>query len=201
MPFCSKYVQEVSKVRRGRSLNVATCLSPLPMQSTPQTGAPESLNAIDACRSYGIVCSIPIAPPFTLPFRHLFDGAPHLLQETGLLCQPVQRVVCLAHRPYEAAESEGGVVAGDGASISRDVGDGDLDGAVVIGADEAVGCAALARDVAMQILDMEGLKMPRLSYRSTSSPLSFSIVSDLGCYKRLRANLVTATTLRIFVLT
>lgn len=40
------------------------------------------------------------------------------------------------------------VLSGDGTAVLVDLGDGDLDGAVVLGLDDAVGSAALARDVA-----------------------------------------------------
>lgn len=40
------------------------------------------------------------------------------------------------------------VLSGDGTAVLVNLGDGDLDGAVVLGLDDAVGSAALARDVA-----------------------------------------------------
>lgn len=63
--------------------------------------------------------------------------------------------------------------------------DGDLDGCVVLGLDDAVGGAALAGDVTEEIEDQLarvsmgdfcGRTEPlRFTYRSTSSPLSFSM--------------------------
>ncbi len=40
------------------------------------------------------------------------------------------------------------VFAGDGTAVLVDLGNGDLDGGVVLSLDDAVGCAAFARDIA-----------------------------------------------------
>jgi hypothetical protein len=85
-----------------------------------------------------------------LRLRCLFRRAPHLREKATLLSQPVQRVVRLAHCPNKPAKREVGVLSWNGAAVVVDVGDGDLDGTMVIGADQAVGCAALARDIAVR---------------------------------------------------
>ena len=77
------------------------------------------------------------------------------------------------------------VLALDGTAVLVDLGDGDLDGRMVLGLDDAVGGAALARDVT--VWNRRLARVPRPSflvsefeggpYRSTISPLSFSIVA------------------------
>jgi hypothetical protein len=74
-------------------------------------------------------------------------AAPDALDEAVALRQAVHGIVALAHRSHEAAEGVDVVLAGDGAAVLVDLGDGDLDGAVVLGLDDAVGGAALAGDV------------------------------------------------------
>lgn len=81
----------------------------------------------------------------------LFDlslGAPDALEETVSLGQSVQGVVALAHRSDEAAEGIGVVLALNGTAVLVNLRNRDLDGAVVLGLDDAVGGAALAGDVA-----------------------------------------------------
>jgi hypothetical protein len=75
----------------------------------------------------------------------LLLSAPDALQETITLCQSVEGVVALAHRADEAAEGVDLVLAGVSA-VLVDLSDGDLDGSVVLGLDDAVRCAALAGD-------------------------------------------------------
>jgi hypothetical protein len=75
-------------------------------------------------------------------------SAPDVLEQTIALSQAVQGVVALAHRADEAAEGVDMVLAGDGAAVLVNLGDRNLDGTVVLGLDDAVGGAALARDVA-----------------------------------------------------
>lgn len=108
------------------------------------------------------------------------------------------------------------VLALDGTAVLVNLGDGDLDGSVVLGLDDAVGGAALAGDVAIETqelvsqtrnsvfffasvfffdsgrLGMVFFLPPKLphalhqsgvsvgTYRSTISPLSFSILADLS---------------------
>lgn len=79
--------------------------------------------------------------------RNLSLGAPDGLDETITLSQSVQRVVGLTHGTDEAAQGVDMVLSGDGTAVLVNLGDGDLDGAVVLGLDDAVGSAALARDV------------------------------------------------------
>jgi hypothetical protein len=74
-------------------------------------------------------------------------AAPDALEETVALGQAVDGVVALAHGTDEAAEGVDVVLSGDGAAVLIDLGDGNLDGAMVLGPDDAVGGAALARDV------------------------------------------------------
>lgn len=110
--------------------------------------------------------------------QNLSLSAPDALDETVTLGQSVQGVVGLAHGADEAAEGVDVVLAGDSAAVLVDLGNGDLDRAVVLGLDDAVGSAALARDVAgstisiSTFLQQSCVKSP---YRSTMSPRSFSI--------------------------
>lgn len=116
--------------------------------------------------------------------KDLSLSAPDALDETVALGQSVQRVVGLAHGADEAAEGIDVVLAGDGAAVLVNLGDGDLDGAVVLGLDDAVGSAALARDVAGRAT----ISIPAFlqqfcrnpPYRSTISPRSFSILAVRG---------------------
>jgi len=85
--------------------------------------------------------------PTYLSRHDLSAGAPDSLEETILLCQPVERVVALAHGADEAAEGICLVLAGV-AAVLVDLADADLDGGVVLGLDDAAGGAALAGDVA-----------------------------------------------------
>jgi hypothetical protein len=82
---------------------------------------------------------------------HLSLGAsaPHILQQTVPLCQSVQRVVTLAHRPNEAAQSIDLALSRE-STVLIDLSDGDLDRCVVLGLDDSVGCAAFARDVTVE---------------------------------------------------
>lgn len=75
-------------------------------------------------------------------------GAPDALQEAILLGEAVEGVVALGTRPHEAAEGVDLVLAGVSA-VLVDLADADLDAGVVLGFDDAVGCAALAGDVAV----------------------------------------------------
>jgi hypothetical protein len=74
---------------------------------------------------------------------------PDTLEVTVPLGEAVHAVVALAHRAHEAAERVDLVLAGV-AAVLVDLGDADLDGAVVLGLDDAVGRAALAGDVPAQ---------------------------------------------------
>lgn len=79
--------------------------------------------------------------------QRLPAGAPDVLEETVALGQAVDGVVALTHGADEAAEGVGLVLAGV-AAVLVDLADGDLDGGVVLGLDDAVGGRALAGDVA-----------------------------------------------------
>lgn len=124
----------------------------------------------------------------TRPFlaaRRLPDGAPDVLDEAVALRETVQRIVALAHGPYESAEGVDVVLALDGTAVLVNLRNRDLDRGVVLGLDDAVRGAALARDVAVRrgesvrllFLPYRHSRMERSSYRSTISPLSFSIVA------------------------
>jgi hypothetical protein len=65
--------------------------------------------------------------------------APHSLQETILLCQPVQRIVALAHGAYEAAKSISLVLARVSSILVHEA-DGKLHRGVVLSFDDAVRC-------------------------------------------------------------
>jgi hypothetical protein len=85
---------------------------------------------------------------------HLSLGAstPHILQQTVPLCQSVQGIIALAHRPNEAAECVDLALACE-STILIHLSDGDLDRCVVLGLDDSVGCAAFARDVTVKFHD------------------------------------------------
>jgi len=84
--------------------------------------------------------------PTSITSTRLPGSAPHALQETIPLCQSVDAVVTLAHLAHETAECEDVVLAGV-ASVVVDLCDGDLDGGVILGLDDAVCGRALAGDV------------------------------------------------------
>jgi hypothetical protein len=71
-------------------------------------------------------------------------GRPDSLQQPISLGKSVEGVIGLAHGADEAAKSVRDVLAWDGASGLVDLADGDLDGGVVVGLDDAVGGRALA---------------------------------------------------------
>lgn len=118
--------------------------------------------------------------------RRLSAGAPDVLEVAVTLGEAVDAVVGLAHGADEAAEGVGLGLAGVSA-VLVDLGDADLNRAVVLGLDDAVGCAALAGDVTAR--KNQPLVCPLAvsfflsggvdSYRSTSSPRSFSMVTVL----------------------
>jgi hypothetical protein len=89
---------------------------------------------------------------FRVSKSHRLDAlsAPDILEQTVALSEAVQGVVALTHRADEAAEGVDVVLAGDGAAVLVNLGDRNLDGTVVLGLDDTVGGAALARDVAVR---------------------------------------------------
>ena len=95
-----------------------------------------------------------ISPVFVPSFNTQPDdlslSAPDALDEAVALGQSVHGIVGLAHGTDEAAEGVDVVLAGDGTAGLINLGDGDLDGAVVLGLDDAVGGRALAGDVAVR---------------------------------------------------
>ena len=133
----------------------------------------------------------------------LSAAAPHTLEVAVPLGEPVHAVVALAHRAHETAQGVGLVLAGV-AAVLVNVADGDLGGGVVGGLDDAVRRGALAGDVTFRrdrlsvcafpscLLAMGGDSLARRwmamrsrggsgqSYRSTSSPRSFSILTGVS---------------------
>jgi hypothetical protein len=85
----------------------------------------------------------------SVPNSDLSLAAPDVLDEAIALGQAVQGIVGLAHGTDEAAEGVDVVLARDGTARLVNLGDGDLDGGVVLGLDDAVGGRALAGDVAV----------------------------------------------------
>lgn len=75
-------------------------------------------------------------------------GGPDVLEETVTLSEAVQRVVALATGADETAQGVDLALIGETAVLVN-LADGDLDGGVVVGLDDAVGGAALAGDVAV----------------------------------------------------
>lgn len=73
---------------------------------------------------------------------------PDVLQVTITLGKAVEGVIALTAGTDEAAHRVGLVLAGV-ATVLVDLADGDLNRGVVVGLDDTVGCAALARDVAV----------------------------------------------------
>lgn len=99
----------------------------------------------------GLDYDVPL-PHYPLRIRttNLSLGAPDALHQAVALGEAVQGIVALAHGADEAAQSVDLVLAGDGTAVLVNLGDGNLNGAVVLGLDDAVGSAALARDVAVK---------------------------------------------------
>jgi hypothetical protein len=77
----------------------------------------------------------------------LAGGGPDVLEVAIALGQAVEGVIALAAGTDEAAKSVGLVLAGV-AAVLVNLADGELDGGVVVGLDDAVGGAALAGHVA-----------------------------------------------------
>lgn len=77
-------------------------------------------------------------------------SAPDVLQQTVTLSKTVHGVVGLAHGADETAEGIDVALAADGTAVLINLGDANLDGAVVLGLDDAVGGRALAGDVAIR---------------------------------------------------
>lgn len=76
----------------------------------------------------------------------LAASAPHILQQTIPLRQPVQRVIALTHGSHESAESVNLALACE-STILINLANGDLDGCMILGLDNAVGGTALSGDV------------------------------------------------------
>jgi len=78
----------------------------------------------------------------------LAGSSPDVLEVAVTLSKTVEGVIALAAGTDEAAQSVGLVLAGV-ATVLIDLADGNLDGGVVVGLDDAVGGAALAGHVAV----------------------------------------------------
>lgn len=80
----------------------------------------------------------------------LSGSGPDVLEQTVTLSEAVQRVVALTHGADETTESVVDALASVATGLV-DLADRDLDGRVILGLDDAVGGAALARHVAIEI--------------------------------------------------
>lgn len=89
--------------------------------------------------------------PGTRTSLPLAAGRPHVLQVSITLGKTVEGVVALATGTHEAAQRVRLVLASCAAGLV-DLSDGDLHRAVVVGLDDAVGCAALAGDVPVYLV-------------------------------------------------
>jgi hypothetical protein len=79
----------------------------------------------------------------------LAGGGPNVLQVTVTLGEAVEGVIALTAGTDEAAKSVG-LVLTSVATVLVNLADGELDGGVVVGLDDAVGGAALAGHVAVE---------------------------------------------------
>lgn len=79
----------------------------------------------------------------------LAASAPDVLQQSIPLRQSVQGIVALAHGSHKSAQGVDLALAGESAVLVN-LANGDLDGRMVLGLDDAVGGAALAGDVTAQ---------------------------------------------------
>lgn len=77
-------------------------------------------------------------------------GTPDALEETIPLCQSVHGIVALGHGADESRQGVDVVLAGDLTAVLVDLGNGDLDGSVVLGLNNAVGGGTLAGDVTIR---------------------------------------------------
>ena len=189
--------------------SIKTIHQPFPSSSTYSSRQPISFP-----NNSTLTPSLTHWPPLTntqaqpLPLR---APAPHILQHPIPLRQPIQTIVPFAHRPDEPAQRVDLVLARV-APVLVDFADGDLHRGVVLRFDDAVGRGAFAGDVAGW-WEMRGVVVSRLwfweglggeggwavgsggwgkgglrdgTYRSTSSPLSFSMFAvDWGGSERV----------------
>lgn len=115
-------------------------------------------------------------------------SAPDALQEAITLCQSVEGVVALAHGADETAESVDLVLAGVSA-VLVDLSDGDLDGGVVLGLNDAVGGAALAWDETVKIAVLATSNPSFYSRADTDADAEFRDIDGnwrIECRKRGR---------------
>ena len=98
----------------------------------------------------------PLPPPSPGPTPRMVSvfpvisshGIPDILNESIPLCQPVELVVALAHRPHEAAQSIGVVLALDSTACIVNLCNGYLDRSMILRLYDTVGGAALAGNIA-----------------------------------------------------
>lgn len=79
----------------------------------------------------------------------LTRGGPDVLQQAILLRKPIQGVVALAHWPNETAQRIGDILTSIAAGLVN-LSNGDLNGRVILGFDDAVGGTALTRNIAIR---------------------------------------------------
>jgi hypothetical protein len=99
----------------------------------PATVSLDSFHSVTWLKAFVVA----VVPQLHIP-KHLSGSAPDALEEAILLCEPVQAVVGLAHGADEAREGVDLVVASV-AAVLVNLADGDLDGSVVLGLDDASG--------------------------------------------------------------
>lgn len=82
-----------------------------------------------------------------------------------LLGKTVERVVTLTELTDEAGEREDGRLTGDHATVGIDVSDGDLDGSVVLGLDDAASGSALSGDVKVNKVSLSNVSVRNVGTR------------------------------------
>jgi hypothetical protein len=132
--------------------------------------------------SNSLHCSKPTPTNLTRLSRSL--RTPNPLQKPILLSKTIQRIITLGPGPNKPTQGVNLILARV-TTVLVDFADRNLDTGMILGFDDAVRCAAFARDVARRtkILDEvgEGLNggWGRGTYRSTISPFSFSMMRFL----------------------
>lgn len=94
--------------------------------------------------------------PQLLLFNPLPGCAPDRLEETVLLCEPVEAVVALTHGANEAAEGVDLVLAGV-AAVLVNLADAELDRGVVLGLDDASGGRLGGISIALRRLEIDSV--------------------------------------------
>ena len=125
------------------------------------------------------------SPSSFLKARRLSGSAPDVLEVAVTLSEAVDAVIRLAHGADEAAESVGLGLAVESA-VLVDLCDGDLDGTVVLGLDDAVGGAALAGDVTAVCENMSAFLLCFFSLLPASLRVYVCFVCISFCRSRAR---------------